>query len=144
MLTFMMNLFMQRLVGGKEDYFRDALPMSEAKFKQLFLNIVIDVYLTGFEGLTIFAKDQSLADPIFLFFYMWLARSADKIAMPNIAIEDLLMGIKLEDTADPYVNTQIDAHRATALKCFLEHGADFADLPAIIVFPDKTCLINHP
>jgi len=137
-LVFIMNLILQRLVGGKEDYFRDRLPMSDAKFKRLFMNLIIDAYLTTVHGLTLFTKDQSLADPYFAFFYIWLAKYSDKIGVPNLIAQELPPGIKLENAEDPYSGTQIDEYRAVAIKHYLAQKADLAELPPLIIFADKT------
>lgn len=142
-LTFIMNLFLQRLVGGKEDYFRDRLPLSDAKFKCLFMNLIVDAYLTKVEGLTLFAKDQPLADPYFAFFDIWLAKNSGKIGLPNLLEQDLPIGFRIGEAEDPYVNTQIDEYRALAFKLYLEQKSDITELPPLIVFPDKTIFVGH-
>jgi hypothetical protein len=137
-LTFAANLYLQRFVGGQEDYFRDKFPMTEEKFNKLFLNFFVDTYLAGTDGLTLFTENQSLADPLFLFMYMWLGKSAGKYGLPPMAPESFPMGINFSGADDPYAETQISDYMVIAAKHFLEHKADFSELPPLILFPDKS------
>lgn len=137
--TFITNLFMQRFVGGEEDYFRDKLPMSEAKFQRLFLNLLTDTYLAEVDGLTLFSKNQSFADPWFLFMFIWLGKVADKIGLPNEVKKCLATTLVLDEAELPYEKTQFGDFMKIALGYYLEHKANFSELPPLIVFPDKSC-----
>lgn len=137
--AFVANLFIQRFVGGKEDFFRDKLPMPEEKFKRLFMNFLIDSFLAGTDGLTLFSRNQSLADSCFLFLYIWLGKAADKTSLPFMTNESLPIGIHLEGADDPHAKTEIGDYMGIALKYFLDHKVDLSELPPLIVFPDKSC-----
>jgi len=142
--TFMTNLFVQRLVGGKEDYFRDKLPMSETKFQRLFLNLLIDAYLAEVDGLTLFSKNQSFADPWFLFMFIWLGKAVANISLPDEVKERLAATMLLDGAELPYENTQFGDFMKIALNYYLDHKADFSELPPLIVFPDKSCFSTCP
>jgi hypothetical protein len=143
-LPFLTNLYVQRTVGGKEEYFKDKLPMSEAKLKKLFLNLNIESSLARTDGLTLFSEDQSLADSCFLFFFIWLAKSAGTPNMPLLTPDSLSVGIHLEGADDPFANTQIGDYMGIALKYFLDHGINLSELPPLIIFPDKACFSPCP
>jgi len=143
-LPFLTNLYVQRTVGGKEDYFNDKLPMSEAKLKKLFLNLNIESSLARTDGLTLFSENQSLADSCFLFFYIWLGKLARTPNTPPLAPDGLSVGIQLEGADDPFANTRIGEFMGIALKYFMDRGINLSELPPLIIFPDKTCFSPCP
>ena len=73
-----------------------------------------------------------------MFMNIWLGKSAGKYGLPPIAPESLPMGINFSGADDPYTKTQIGDYMWIAAKHFLEHEADFSELPPLIVFPDKS------
>ena len=96
------------------------------------------------DGLTLFSENQSLADSCFLFFYIWLAKSAGTPDMPFMTPDSLSIGIRLEGADDPFANTQIPEYMGIALRYFLDRGIDLSELPPLIVFPDRSCFSPRP
>lgn len=134
---FWSNFILQKFVGGKEDYLTSKLPLTWTEFPKFFMNIMIDAYLGTREGLTLFSKDQSLADPLFLFTYIWLEMEGKSI-YPELGGK-IPFGIKLSPDAEmPYQRSDIGDYFNYAIKLFLEHKVDLMNPPPLIIFPDKS------
>jgi len=122
--TFVHNIFIQRMAGGKEDYLKDKLGLPEDQFARLFKNLIIDAYLASVEGVTLLAPDQSYADPFFIAMQVWLAKSKNENLFPSAEM--------------PYKGTQIEDYIQFALKLYSDHNVALAELPPLIIFPNRS------
>jgi len=137
-LTFVNNLFMQRFVGGNEDYFREKLPMAENKFRTLFQNIFIDSYLGEVEGLTVFTKNQSFADPWFLLMHIWLGKATKKNNNSVLDKDSRAMVKAFKNAEMPYKDTQVGNYLNFALEIYFGHKVKISEMSPLIIFPDKS------
>jgi hypothetical protein len=132
------NFFIQNWAGSEQAYFGGKLPISEDSFRRLFLNATIETFLIGAEGLTLLAKDQSFADPGFAFMFVWLYKNVGKVPGLQPEEENRANKILFADAQMPYEGSQIDEYFSYALKLYLDHNQEIGNLPALVIFPDKS------
>jgi hypothetical protein len=136
--AFFTNFILHQFFGGKEDYLKGKLPISPDQFPKLFQNVIIYAYLAAHEGLTLLSKDQSLADPDFLWLYFRLIRLADENFSFNIG-EEILSELGLsKDAPWPFKSSEIGEYIDLAIKIFLDNKVDLRSPRPLIIFPNKS------
>lgn len=133
---FILNFILHQFFGGKEIYFKGKITADE--FPKLFLNFLIDAFLGSREGLTLFSKNQSLADPMFLFLYFRLQKMVGEDLFPNLKGKNPPGVIFSKDADWPYKASEIDEYFNVAINLFLDHKVELGNPPPLIIFPDKS------
>lgn len=135
-LEFLSNFISHQFFGGQEVYFESKISLDE--FPNLFMNFFVDAYLGAREGLTLFSKDQSLADPMFLFLYFRLQKMIGEGLFPGLKGMNPAGVVSSKDADWPYKASEIDEHFKVVVSLFLDHKVDLGAPPPLIVFLDRS------
>jgi hypothetical protein len=133
---FMAKFITHQFFGSKEGDFEGKISANE--FPKLFMNFLVDSFLGSREGLTLFSKNQSLADPMFLFLYFRLQKMVDEGLFPDLAGSNPAGIVSQEGSDWPYKASEIDEYFKFAVSIFLDHKVDLGSPPPLIIFPDKS------
>jgi hypothetical protein len=135
-LEFLSNFISHQFFGGQEGYFESKISMDE--FPKLFMNFLVDAFLGAREGLALFSRNQSLADPMFLFMYFRLQKMVDEGLYPDLKGINPAGIVSSKDTDWPYKASEIDELFRVVVSLFLDHKVDLEAPPPLIVFPDRS------
>jgi hypothetical protein len=135
-LEFLANFISHQFFGGQEGYFDSKISLEE--FPKLFMNFFIDAFLGTREGLALFSKNQSLADPMFLFMYFRLQKMIDEGLFPGLKGMNPAGVVSSKDADWPYKTSEIDEYFRFVVSLFLDHKVDLEAPPPLIVFPDRS------
>jgi len=133
---FMAKFITHQFFGGKDEDFEGKISADE--YPKLFMNFLVDSFLGSREGLTLFSKNQSLADPMFLFLYFRLQRMVDEGLFPDLAGSNPTGIVSQEGSDWPYKASEIDEYFKFAVSLFLDHKVDLGSPTPLIIFPDKS------
>ena len=134
-LEFVNNFLLNQIFGDKEDYFEGKI--SPREFPKLFMNFFVDSFGSQ-ESLTLFSKDQSLVDALFLLFYFRLTKMVGEGLFPCLKGKVPEGLISLEGGDWPYRGTEIDDYFVRAINLYIDNNVDLANPTPLIVFPDKS------
>jgi hypothetical protein len=136
---FMFKIFLLRWREAKAKYPIDKLPITNKELPRFIRNYFIDFYFGRSEGISIFTKSGSLADPVFDLMYFWLRKNVKDNRLPpeDSSIPRILEPF-LEQTGMIYEGTEVEDFIKYASSLYLENKVDLRTLPPLIIFPDKT------
>lgn len=110
----------------------------EKEIPRLILNIALDWFIAGNEGLTIFSPSGSFADPSFGYLYLWLRRKVNKgLLSPQPGIPDFAEKL-ITDMEPPFEGTNLGDYFLHATELYLTRNKDLKNLAPMIIFPDRT------
>lgn len=136
---FVSNLISYQFMGGQEDYLKNKLSLTWSEFPKFFMNFIIDYYLAGREGLTIFFRDQSLADPGYKFLDVRLQKKVGSKSVIRYLKWLLPRGVEfLKDQELPYKSSEIGEYLSYAASLFVEHRINLKHPTPLIIFPDRS------
>jgi len=135
-LEFMARFVTHQFFGGQDEELEGRISAEE--IPKLFMNFLVDAFLGSREGLTIFSKNQSIADPMFLFLYFRLQKMVDDGLFPELEGKNPAGVVSQEGSDWPYKASKIDEYFRFAVSLLLDHKADLGSPPPLIVFPDKS------
>lgn len=112
--------------------------IAEKEIPRLILNIALDWFIAGNEGLTIFSPGESFADPSFGYLYLWLRRKVDKNLLSSPpGIPDFAEKL-ITDMEPPFEGTNLGDYFLYATKLYLARNKDLKKLAPMIIFPDRS------
>lgn len=124
---------------GQEEYLRNKLSISESEFPKFFMNFFIDYFLAGLEGLTIFSRDQAIADPGYKFLDVRLQKPVGSKSVAHFLKWMFPQGISdLEGQELPYRSSEISEYLSYAADLFVGHGISLKRPVPLIIFPDRS------
>lgn len=138
-LKLLSALFSYQFMGNHKEYIKKKLFISESEFPKFFMNLIIDIYLAGIEGLTIFASDQAIADPGYMFLDI---KSQKKVISKSVLHFIKWMFprgiVDLENPELPYRSSKIREYLRYAVSLFDENRISLKQPVPLIIFPDKS------
>ena len=132
-------LLSHQFMGNHKEYIKKELSLSESEFPKFFMNFIVDYFLAGPEGLTIFSRDQAIADPGYKFLDIRLQKA--------IVSKSVILFIKwmfprgigdLKDPELPYRSSEIREYLSYAASLFVEHRISLKRPVPLIIFPDRS------
>jgi len=137
-VAFIVKFIFQPFFRGREDYFIDKLAVTGTELRMLYMNVIVDKILGSHEGLTLFSKDQSLADGRFLCLHFWLQKKANQDGFPNPRRE-IMPGLEVSQYAKlPFKTSAIGELFDFAIKVYLDNNLDLRNPKPLIIFPDES------
>jgi len=132
-------LFSHQFWGGHKEYIKKTLSLSESELPKFFMNFVINYYLAGLEGLTIFSRDQAIADPGYKFLDVRLQKTVVSKSVILFSKWMFPRGIgDLKNPELPYRSSEIREYLSYAASLFVEHRISLKRPTPLIIFPDRS------
>jgi hypothetical protein len=132
-------LLSHQFVGGQEEFIWTKLSLSESEFPKFFMNFFIDYFLAGREGLTIFSRDQAIADPGYKFLDVRLQKPVGSKSVMLFLKWLSPRGIgNMKDQELPYKSSEIREFLSYAADIYVEHGISLKRPVPLIIFPDRS------
>ena len=139
---FMSKLFSHQFGGDQADLLKKKLSLAPSEFPKFFMNLIVDSFLARREGLTLFSRDQSLADVKYLFLNPRLLNGVvGKVLFRLLKKHGMLLpGAEfLKDGKEiSYKFTEIGKYLKYAADLYLENGISLRHPKPLIIFPDKS------
>ncbi len=133
------TLFSHQVLGNKGDYISKKLSVSAPDFPRFFMNFIINSYLAGGEGLTIFSPDQAIADPRYAFLNLSLGRKIGAKWQYRLFEWMLPHGLSFSIAPElPYPNSRIKEYFGHAASLFVENTGSIKHPTPLIIFPDNS------
>ena len=128
-----------QFIGGREEFLEKKLALSSSEFPKFFMNLFIDYYLAGSEGLTLFAKDQALADPGYKFLDLQQGKKVGNKLFFRSLEWMFPRGEEYPQIAElPFKGTEISEYLSYAVRLYIEHGIKLRHPRPLIIFPDRS------
>jgi len=133
------TLISHQFIGGREEFLEKNLALSSSEFPKFFMNLFIDYYLAGREGLTLFARDQALADPGYKFIDLLQGRKVgNKLFLRSLEWMFPRGAEDLETIELPYKDTEIAEYLSYAARLYIENRIKLRHPVPLIIFPDRS------
>jgi len=130
---FFVSLYLMRLGGIKGPFPEKKFPIPIKELPRFMLNSATDYGLSNGEGLSLFSKNGSFADPQFEHLYYWLRTKVNNDLLPKPGILHLL---PKKIATCLYEGSEIEDYFLHAIEIYLNSKADLKNIPPMIVFPD--------
>lgn len=135
---FVFKLFLLRWRETKIKYPIEELPITNKELPRFIRNFLINTFLGKSEGVSLFAKNGSLADPAFYYLYDWLRKIVkDDILLAGTESISRMLEPLIKLPGPAYEGTEVGAFIDYASSLYLDNKVDLKNLPPLIIFPDK-------
>ena len=132
-------LMSHQFMGNQKEYIREKLNLTESEFPAFFMNFIVDYFLSGREGLTIFSRNQAIADPLYLFMKVRLGKSFAKSPLVRFLSWMFPKGPPSPEGQElPFRSTEIREYFDVAASIYAKNGISVRRPVPLIVFPDRS------